>query len=245
MSVNRRHMMSLVLKSKSLRVMTFLIFLIVSIFLGAVLTVGFYPVDSSMVFFYSFLVIMLNLVTLSCRDKCRAYSERCSGVWNDGSISISERRRALTQILFIGRVTAENIRKWEREFRERNLFIFEAGHSATNNESSSDNLPYLDNEGTRSCTICLEDYVRDEEFAITNECKHVFHSECILRWLEQHNECPICRKQVVNSTKIKEALQLHNITEALQLPSIPINRSESDTDESEIFAPPAPNNEVV
>jgi len=176
------------------------------------------------------------------------------------------------------RVTAENIRKWEREFRERNLFIFEAGHSATNNESSSDNLPYLDNEGTRSCTICLEDYgelnliiwfyfiiiiqfeqtrhafifdvllinpVRDEEFAITNECKHVFHSECILRWLEQHNECPICRKQVVNSTKIKEALQLHNITEALQLPSIPINRSESDTDESEIFAPPAPNNEVV
>mmetsp|Transcript_43779 Transcript_43779/g.85920 ORF Transcript_43779/g.85920 Transcript_43779/m.85920 type:complete len:201 (-) Transcript_43779:29-631(-) len=143
------------------------------------------------------------------------------------------------------RVTEENIRKWEREFRERNLFIFEAGHSATNNESSSDNLPYLDNEGTRSCTICLEDYVCDEEFAITNECKHVFHSECILRWLEQHNECPICRKQVVNSTKIKEALQLHNITEALQLPSIPINRSESDTDESEIFAPPAPNNEVV
>jgi len=225
--------------------MTFLIFLIVSIFLGAVLTVGFYPLDSSMVFFYSFLVIMLNLVTLSCRDKCRAYSDRCSGVWNDGSISISERRRALTQIFFIGRVTEENIQKWKRELREKNPFTFEAGHSATNNESSSNNLPYLDNEGTRSCAICLEEYVRGEEFAVTNECKHVFHSECIFRWLEQHYECPICRKQVVNSTQIKETLQLHNITEAFQLPSIHINRSESDTDGSEISASPAPDNEVV
>mmetsp|Transcript_27928 Transcript_27928/g.43098 ORF Transcript_27928/g.43098 Transcript_27928/m.43098 type:complete len:201 (+) Transcript_27928:431-1033(+) len=146
---------------------------------------------------------------------------------------------------FDQRVTEENIQKWKRELREKNPFTFEAGHSATNNESSSNNLPYLDNEGTRSCAICLEEYVRGEEFAVTNECKHVFHSECIFRWLEQHYECPICRKQVVNSTQIKETLQLHNITEAFQLPSIHINRSESDTDGSEISASPAPDNEVV
>eukprot|EP01120_Amphizonella_sp_Union-15-10_P013813 TRINITY_DN6507_c0_g1_i2.p1 TRINITY_DN6507_c0_g1~~TRINITY_DN6507_c0_g1_i2.p1 ORF type:complete len:135 (-),score=8.82 TRINITY_DN6507_c0_g1_i2:58-462(-) len=27
-------------------------------------------------------------------------------------------------------------------------------------------------------------------------CKHIFHSECIIKWLEQHNTCPTCRHEL-------------------------------------------------
>ena len=43
-----------------------------------------------------------------------------------------------------------------------------------------------------SCSVCKED------FAIGNKmmdlpCKHYFHEECLLPWLNQHDSCPICR----------------------------------------------------
>ena len=51
----------------------------------------------------------------------------------------------------------------------------------------------LDNYGNENiCSVCKE------EFQIGNECmdlpcKHYFHKDCLMPWLNQHDSCPICR----------------------------------------------------
>ncbi|KAF8404000.1 hypothetical protein HHK36_012110 [Tetracentron sinense] len=45
------------------------------------------------------------------------------------------------------------------------------------------------------CSICLEDFEIGAE-SKEMPCKHKFHSGCILKWLELHSSCPVCRFQI-------------------------------------------------
>ncbi|KAI9507239.1 hypothetical protein F5148DRAFT_981682 [Russula earlei] len=46
------------------------------------------------------------------------------------------------------------------------------------------------------CLICLEEYNLEEDLRLLS-CRHVFHKECVDRWLETgRNNCPACRTQV-------------------------------------------------
>ncbi|GAY39878.1 RING-type E3 ubiquitin transferase [Citrus sinensis] len=56
-------------------------------------------------------------------------------------------------------------------------------------------LPTVTIDKNLQCAVCLE------EFEIGNEakempCKHKFHGECIMPWLEVRSSCPVCRFQV-------------------------------------------------
>ena len=42
------------------------------------------------------------------------------------------------------------------------------------------------------CSICLESYVLDETLR-TLPCLHMFHEECIGKWLSVNSSCPICK----------------------------------------------------
>lgn len=42
------------------------------------------------------------------------------------------------------------------------------------------------------CSVCLDDFEIGVE-AKEMPCKHKFHSECLLPWLELHSSCPVCR----------------------------------------------------
>ncbi|KAL0900210.1 hypothetical protein Bca101_084171 [Brassica carinata] len=44
----------------------------------------------------------------------------------------------------------------------------------------------------QQCTVCLDDFEIGVE-AKEMPCKHMFHSECLLPWLELHSSCPVCR----------------------------------------------------
>ena len=58
------------------------------------------------------------------------------------------------------------------------------------------------------CTICLEPYaVGDGVARLKNtvssgsscrrQCHHWFHEVCILKWLQHHNQCPLCRVDMI------------------------------------------------
>lgn len=43
------------------------------------------------------------------------------------------------------------------------------------------------------CSICLGEFQRSQLVKELPECGHYYHADCIIRWLEQTNTCPMCR----------------------------------------------------
>lgn len=48
------------------------------------------------------------------------------------------------------------------------------------------------NPYTNTCTICLENYKKGE-LIIELPCKHLFHKECLSKWFNHNNICPLCK----------------------------------------------------
>ena len=42
------------------------------------------------------------------------------------------------------------------------------------------------------CSVCKEEFIIGDNL-IDLPCKHYFHKDCLIPWLEQHDSCPICR----------------------------------------------------
>ena len=64
-----------------------------------------------------------------------------------------------------------------------------------------DNLNILkyDKKVSISCPICLMDVEKDNEY-YEIKCNHIFHKECLEKWLEKYNYiCPVCRTELGNS----------------------------------------------
>ncbi|GFP82741.1 E3 ubiquitin-protein ligase ring1-like [Phtheirospermum japonicum] len=49
-----------------------------------------------------------------------------------------------------------------------------------------------DGDEIESCSVCLEELPVGAVVS-TLPCSHVFHSDCILKWLNKSHYCPICR----------------------------------------------------
>ena len=50
-------------------------------------------------------------------------------------------------------------------------------------------------EDKKKCLICLENFQIGEN-SITLPCIHIFHSECIKKWMKSKNACPICKSKI-------------------------------------------------
>lgn len=44
----------------------------------------------------------------------------------------------------------------------------------------------------RECSICQEEFCGDQS-VLKLPCRHAYHEGCVMRWLEGHTTCPVCR----------------------------------------------------
>lgn len=64
----------------------------------------------------------------------------------------------------------------------------------------------LNDNDEKFCSICHKDYKKSDLIVKLPNCNHFYHGECILKWLNQNNSCPLCREtnileQFENPTK--------------------------------------------
>ena len=50
----------------------------------------------------------------------------------------------------------------------------------------------VDEEEPKECSICLTELDEDDSFTL-EECRHCFHTECIVKSLRRSSQCPYCR----------------------------------------------------
>ena len=68
------------------------------------------------------------------------------------------------------------------------------------------------NDGA-DCPICREGM---EESVALYPCNHTFHLQCIRRWLQTHDTCPVCRTQVRPFSQALRELSLTSLRQMAQ-----------------------------
>ncbi|XP_055802436.1 E3 ubiquitin-protein ligase ATL9-like [Solanum dulcamara] len=61
-------------------------------------------------------------------------------------------------------------------------------------------------QGSLDCAICLSEFEHGERGRKLETCKHIFHENCLEKWLMQKDikaSCPLCRSVII-SEEIKE-----------------------------------------
>lgn len=61
--------------------------------------------------------------------------------------------------------------------------------------------------GLGCCSICCDD-IQFDKGRFVLECGHTFHAKCILTEFQHRNRCPMCRKEVAESTAHKQSYMM-------------------------------------
>ncbi|EGC31342.1 hypothetical protein DICPUDRAFT_24824, partial [Dictyostelium purpureum] len=46
------------------------------------------------------------------------------------------------------------------------------------------------------CSICLDDFIKDQHIKRLPKCSHFYHAECIDEWLTSSKTCPLCKTEL-------------------------------------------------
>jgi hypothetical protein len=51
------------------------------------------------------------------------------------------------------------------------------------------------------CPICWKSYVEDDAKVFEFQCRHIFHQQCAIEWLERSITCPLCRQKSISGRR--------------------------------------------
>lgn len=74
------------------------------------------------------------------------------------------------------------------------------------------NLYYLYQRRLEECPICYETV--QNSYATVTPCSHLFHYDCLLRWLKTHHFCPYCMVSLQPFFLCKMGVSFANITKS-------------------------------
>ncbi|KAM7523301.1 hypothetical protein LguiA_013203 [Lonicera macranthoides] len=63
------------------------------------------------------------------------------------------------------------------------------------------------------CVICTDSFTVNDK-AIRLPCKHVYHKDCIVEWLDQNNTCPLCRDKLPEENSLDPSLKRRRVAES-------------------------------
>ncbi|KAF5481389.1 hypothetical protein F2P56_002044 [Juglans regia] len=69
------------------------------------------------------------------------------------------------------------------------VFVFKQRDDGDDHHHSEDDA------SATECAVCLSMLENEEMARLLPNCKHIFHAECIDKWLGSHSTCPICRTE--------------------------------------------------
>ena len=79
----------------------------------------------------------------------------------------------------------------ELYFKKRNRFILEL------DEFQYKHVKKYSTIKEENCAICLQKY-KGVDIIKEFPCKHIFHKNCILKWIKSSNKCPLCKYDIAN-----------------------------------------------
>lgn len=67
-------------------------------------------------------------------------------------------------------------------------------------------INYSEELKEEECPICIDKFSPDKEIYKSDICPHMYHKECIERWVEQKPNCPKCRAEFAPITNVPTSL---------------------------------------
>ena len=58
------------------------------------------------------------------------------------------------------------------------------------------NLAYMIDQ--RQCRLCLQYFKQGEELMKIPLCEHIFHINCLKKWLMDFQKCPVCESNIIS-----------------------------------------------
>ena len=84
-----------------------------------------------------------------------------------------------------------NINIYNEAYEERSANI--------NPDDTYDTVSVISFADDTCCSVCIDNFDTTEKDVVKlKNCNHIFHKECIDKWIKINRTCPICRKDVVN-----------------------------------------------
>jgi hypothetical protein len=110
--------------------------------------------------------------------------------WKNGFIY--EVRKAQSMLVLHYGVRLSGILSNNRRDSKKDILIKQLQDSVK--RLVEDNRSLRGSEEVEECSICLE----SEGLLVPSKCGHKFHTECLVKWLENKNTCPNCRENIVD-----------------------------------------------